>query len=189
MKVLNLIAKTRSVRRYKQSEAVSAKTLMYIAEAARMVGSAGNRQRFRLLLVNDERCDLIFNEIKFASALDWDGPKEGQRPAAYIVVMTEEEPDVNLSIDIGLAAQAMLMTATEEGLGGCMFRSFDREKLGKVLGKEPYMPALVISIGVPDEVVILQDVNPSRPNPLAYYRDNYDHHMVPKISTSTILLK
>ena len=187
MKVLNLIAKTRSVRRYKQSEKVSDKKLSYIAEAARMVGSAGNRQRLRLLLVNDERCELIFNEIRFASMLDWDGPKEGQRPAAYIVIMTEEEPDVNLSIDIGLAAQAMLMTATEEGLGGCMFRSFNREKLGKLLGKEPYMPALVISLGTPDEVVILQDVRPD--GKLAYYRDNYDHHMVPKISTNTIVLK
>ena len=190
MKVLNLIAKTRSVRRYKQSEKVSYKMLEYIAEAARVVGSAGNRQRLRLLLVNDERCNLIFNNIRFASNLNWDGPKEGQRPAAYIVVMTAEEPDVNLSIDIGVAAQAMLMTATEEGLGGCMFRSFDREKLGKLLGKEPYMPALVISLGVPDEVVILQDARSSAPDAnLSYYRDNYDHHMVPKISIGTLVLK
>lgn len=187
MKVLNLIAKTRSVRRYKQSEKVSLKKLSYIAEAARFVGSAGNRQRLRLLLVNDERCDLIFNEIKFAANLDWNGPEEGQRPAAYIVVMTDQEPDVNLSIDIGLAAQAMLMTATEEGLGGCMFRSFNREKLGKLLGKEPYMPALVISLGTPDEVVILQDVRAD--GNLSYYRDRYDHHMVPKISSETIVLK
>ena len=187
MKVLNLIAKTRSVRRYKQSEKVSTKTLRYIAEAARFTPSAGNRQRLRLLLVNDERCELIFNEIRFASMLDWNGPEEGQRPAAYIVVMTDEEPDINLSIDIGAAAQAMLMTATEEGLGGCMFRSFDREKLGKILGKEPYMPALVISLGTPDEVVILQDVRAD--GSLKYYRDNYGHHMVPKISSGTIVLK
>ena len=190
MKLLNLIAKTRSVRRYKQSKAVSDKMLTYIAEAARVVGSAGNRQRLRLLLVNDERCALIFDQIKFASLLDWDGPKEGQRPAAYIVVMTEGTPDANLWIDIGIAAQAMLMTATEEGLGGCMFRSFDPEKLGKILGKEPYMPALVISLGVPDEVVVLQDVKDVRPDGnLAYYRDRYDHHMVPKIPMEVLVLK
>ena len=189
MKLLNLIAKTRSVRRYKENEKVSMDTLTYIAQAARFVGSAGNRQRLRLLLVNDERCDTIFNQISFASYLrpEWNGPKEGERPAAYIVVMTDEEPDTNLAIDIGLAAQAMLMTATEEGLGGCMFRSFDREKLGSALGKAPYMPALVISIGTPDEVVILQDVRDD--GNLKYYRDNYGHHMVPKISLRSILIK
>lgn len=190
MKVLNLIAKTRSIRRYKESEKVSMKMLQYIAEAARVVGSAGNRQRLRLLLVNDERCDTIFKEIKFASALDWNGPEEGQRPPAYIVVMTDCEPDTNLAIDIGLAAQAMLMTATEEGLGGCMFRSFDREKLGNLLGKEPYMPALVISIGTPDEVVVLQDANDVRPDGnLNYYRNSYGYHLVPKISMGTLVLK
>ena len=64
------------------------------------------------------------------------------------------------------------------------------EKLGKLLGKAPYMPALVISLGVPDEVVILQDASDVRPNgPISYYRDKYDHHMVPKISMSTLVLK
>ncbi len=191
MKLLNLIARTRSYRRFKADRPVSSKTLEYIAQAARVVGSAGNRQRLRLMLINDERCDAIFGELRFASALtDWDGPKESERPTAYIVVMTDCELDVNLSIDIGLAAQAMLMTATEEGLGGCMFRSFDPEKLGAILGKAPYMPALVIALGEPDEVVILQEADDVRPNgDLRYYRDNYGHHMVPKISTKTLILK
>ena len=189
MKVLNLIAKTRSYRRYKESEKISTSKLNYLAEAARVVGSARNAQRLRLLLVNDERCDTIFENIRFAANLDWNGPEIGQRPPAYIVIMTEEEPDTNLAIDIGIAAEAMLITATEEGLGGCMFRSFDREKLGAALGKAPYMPALVIAIGVPDEVVVLQDVNPSRENPLMYFRDVYGHHLVPKIALSTLILK
>ena len=189
MKVLNLIAKARSYRRYKESEKIPMSKLQYLAEAVRVVGSARNAQRLRLLLVNDERCDTIFENIRFASALDWNGPEKGQRPPAYIVIMTEEEPDTNLAIDIGIAAEAILITATEEGLGGCMFRSFDREKLGAALGKAPYMPALVMAIGVPDEVVVLQDVNDSRPNPLAYYRDVYGHHMVPKISLGTLVLK
>jgi nitroreductase len=189
MKVLNLIAKTRSYRRYKECNKIPMSKLEYLAQAARFVGSAKNAQRLRLLLINDERCDAVFENIRFAANLDWNGPEIGQRPPAYIIVMTEEEPDTNLAIDIGLAAEAMLITATEEGLGGCMFRSFDREKLGKVLGKAPYMPALVIAIGEPDEVVILQDVNPNRENPLMYFRDDYGHHLVPKIGLQTIVLK
>ena len=68
-----------------------------------------------------------------------------------------------------------------------MFRSFDREKLGAILGKQPYMPALVISIGTPDEVVILQDKRPGDDRP--YYRDVYDHHLVPKIDIDTLVLE
>ncbi len=191
MKVLDLIAKTRSIRRYKQNEPVSMDALKYIAHAARFVPSTGNMQRLRLLLVNDERCDAIFNELSFAAHLrpDWQGPAEGEHPAAYIIVMTDTEPDVNLAIDMGVAAEAMLMTAREEGLGGCIFRSFNREKLGKILGKEPYMPAMVISIGYSDEVVIIQDVRDVKPDgDLRYYRNQYGHHIVPKIPLSTLLL-
>lgn len=192
MKVLDLIAKTRSIRRYKENEPVSRETLTYIAHAARFVPSTGNMQRLRLMLVNDkEGCDAIFEEISFAAHLrpDWTGPKEGERPAAYIVVMTDKEPDVNLGIDMGVAAEAMLITAREEGLGGCIFRSFDREKLGAKLGKAPYMPAMVISIGYSDEVVIIQAAENVRPNgDLRYYRNQYGHHIVPKIPLSQLLI-
>ena len=191
MKVLDLIAKTRSIRRYKQNEPVSMDALTYIAHAARFVPSTGNMQRLRLLLVNDDRCDAIFNELSFAAHLrpDWQGPAEGEHPAAYIIVMTDTEPDVNLAIDMGVAAEAMLITAREEGLGGCIFRSFNRAKLGKILGKEPYMPAMVISIGYSDEVVILQDSSKVRPDgDLRSYRTQYGHHIVPKIPLSTLLL-
>lgn len=192
MKVLDLIAKSRSIRRYDEAEKISMKQLEYIADAARVVPSTANMQRIRLMLINDERCEKIFNEISFAGALkpEWNGPEEGERPAAYIVVMTDKEPDTNLAIDIGIAAEAMLITATEEGLGGCMFRSFDREKLGEILGKSPYMPALVMSIGKPNEVVILQDADDVRPDgDLRYYRNQYGHHIVPKIGINTLVLK
>ena len=192
MKVFNLIAKARSIRRYKENEPVSDKQLRYIAEAARIVPSAGNRQRLRLMLINDERRDAIFKELTFAGHLhpEWTGPKEGERPVAYIVIMTEETPDTNLAIDIGIAAEALLLSATDEGLGGCMFRSFNKEKLSEILGHAPYKPELVISIGKPDEVVILQDANDVRPDGnLAYYRNAYGHHLVPKISIEDLILE
>ena len=192
MKVLNLIAKTRSIRRYKENEPVSREMLTYIAHAARFVPSTGNMQRLRLMLVNDkETCDAIFSNISFAAHLrpEWCGPKEGERPAAYIVVMTETEPDVNLGIDMGVAAEAMLITAREEGLGGCIFRSFDREALGAALGKSPYKPAMVISIGYSDEVVIIQHAPDVRPDGnLKYYRNQYGHHIVPKISIEQLII-
>lgn len=191
MKVLNLIAKTRSIRRYKEDEQVSIEQLRYIVTSTRFVASTGNSQRLRYMLVNDkETCQAIFEEIRFAGKLkDWDGPKEGERPNAYIVVMADVTPDVNLGIDMGIAAEAMLITAREEGLGGCIFRSFDAKKLGDKLGKAPYMPVMVISIGYDNEVVILQDaVDYKVTDTLAYWRDIYDHHMVPKLRIEQIIL-
>ncbi len=192
MEVLNLIAKARSIRRYDEAEKVSMEQLEYIAGAARIVPSTANMQRLRLMLINDERCEKIFNELSFARALKpgWNGPEEGERPTAYIVIMTDKEPDTNLAIDIGIAAEAMLLAATEAGLGGCMFRSFDRDKLGAILDKAPYMPVLVMSVGKPGEVVILEDVDDGAPDAdLRYYRNEYGHHIVPKISLKTLVLE
>ena len=193
MKVLNAIAKARSIRRYKEDIQVTTEQLEYIVNSTRFVGSAGNRQTLRYMLVNDkETCDKIFEEISFAAKLkpEWNGPAEGERPNAYIVVMTDTEPTINTAIDMGLAAEAMLLTATQEGLGGCLFRSFDPAKLGEKLGKAPYMPALVISIGYPDEVVILQCARDYKclDNP-SYHRDMYGHHIVCKLPLDAIIIK
>ncbi len=192
MKVLDLIAKARSIRRYDEAEKISMRQLELIAAAARIVPSTANMQRIRLMLINDERCEKIFNELSFARALKpaWNGPEEGERPVAYIVIMTDKEPDTNLAIDIGIAAEAMLLAATEAGLGGCMFRSFDSERLGAILDRAPYMPSLVMSIGKPNEVVILQDADDERLcGDLRYYRNEHGHHIVPKLSLKTLVLE
>ena len=185
--VYDLILKNRSYRRFRQARKIKTEELRFLIESARVTGSAANLQRIRYLLVNEEnQCLEVFKTLSFAGYLkDWGGPKDGERPSAYIVLMTEKEPDTNLAIDIGLAAQSILLTAREMGLGGCMFRSFKSEKLIPVLNKSPYIPSLVIALGEPSEDVYIVD---SENGEIKYYRDENDRHAVPKLSLDELIL-
>ena len=99
--------------------------------------------------------------------------------------MTEKSPDVNVGIDMGIAAEAMLLSAVDIGYGGCMFRSIKREELSAILGKEGYSPELVIALGAPSEEVYLTE---ARNGDIKYYRDELDRHAVPKLSLDELIL-
>ena len=186
--IKELLKETRSYRRYDESKPIDRRTLEQICEAVRFCPCAANLQRLRLVLLTEEKeCAEVFETLSFAAYLrPWVRPEEGERPVAYAVIMTEKEPDVNLSIDIGIAAEAMLLTAREMGIGGCMFRSFNAENLTRILGKEGYSPILVLSFGYPGEKIVLED---GRADALKYYRDSDGVHHVPKLPLEEIILK
>ena len=184
----NLIKKTRSYRRFDATRAVSYDEFLRMVEAARSSGSSANRQRIRFALVNDrDGCDKMFQNVAFAGYLkDWSGPAENERPTAYLALMCKEETiDTSLAIDIGIAAQSMLLCATEMGLGGCMIRSFKKENVDKILGKEGYNTALVIALGKPTERVYLTE---ALDGDIKYFRDENDDHAVPKLSLDELII-
>lgn len=185
--ISELIKKSRSYRRFDTERRISEEELLLMIESARCSPSAANRQRIRFALVNDkEICDKIFPNLSFAGYLkEWNGPIESERPAAYIVLFTATQIDTSLSIDIGIAAQSILLTATEMGLGGCMFRSFKREELEQILNKDGYSPELVIALGKPTENVYLTEV---KNGDIKYYRDENDDHVVPKYSLNELII-
>ena len=185
--ISELIKKSRSYRRFDVQRRITEKELLEMIESARCSPSAANRQRIRFALINDkDTCNKIFPNLSFAGYLkEWNGPTESERPAAYIAMLASTEIDTSLSIDIGIAAQSILLTATEMGLGGCMFRSFKREELKEVLGKDGYNIELVIALGKPTENVYLTDV---KDGDIKYYRDENDDHAVPKYSINELII-
>ena len=184
--VSELVKKNRSYRRF-ADVAVTEEELRYFVNSARLSASAANRQRLRFVLVSDKKTVAeVFDCLKFAAFLkDWSGPEEGERPAAYIVIMSEGELDINLAIDIGIAAQSILLTATETGVGGCMFRSYNSNRLAEILGREGYTPKLVIALGVPSENV---EIVAPKDGDLKYYRDEKGNHLVPKLSLDELII-
>ena len=174
-----LLLKTRSYRRFDESRRISDEDLLSLAEAARLCPSAANLQRIKLAFVNESlQCEKVFKTLGFAAYLkDWDGPVSGERPSAYAVLMSRTAPDINIGIDAGLVAEAVLLSAQEKGIGGCIFRSFNPAELDLALGKEGYTPILVIALGYPAERVVLEDV---KDGDIKYYRDADGVHHVPK---------
>ena len=186
--ISELIKKTRSYRRFDAKRAVTVEELREMVEAARCSGSAANRQRIRFVLVNDKpTCDKIFPNVAFAGYLkEWAGPTETERPMAYIVMMCKEnEIDTGLAMDMGIAAQSILLTATEMGLGGCMIKSFKKAKIEDVLGRCGYNAAFVIALGAPTEKVYLTSV---KDGDIKYFRDENDDHVVPKFSLDELII-
>lgn len=182
-----LVKKNRSYRRF-HADRLTVAELRSFVESARLSGSAANRQRLRFALVTErEMTDRVFECLRFAAFLtEWSGPAENERPAAYIVMMCKGELDTNLAIDAGIAAQSILLTATEQGIGGCMFRSYDSPRLTAILDRaEGYAPCLVIALGRPSERVLITE---PKDGDLKYYRDADDNHVVPKLSLDEIII-
>ncbi len=81
--------------------------------------------------------------------------------------------------DCGIAVQSMLLGAVEQGLGGCMIASIDRDGLRAALGIDPVLEILmVLALGQPNETVVLEDGK--TPDERPYWRDSAGVHHVPK---------
>ena len=118
----------------------------------------------------------------------WPGPAEGERPSAYIVILGDTEIRKTFGCDHGIAAQSIMLGATERGLGGCMIGSIKKNALRETLEiPERYEIQLVLALGKPAETVVLEDVGPD--GDIKYYRDEADVHHVPKRSLDDLILR
>ena len=182
------VVKNRSYRRFNETRPVTDGELRQMVESARCSASAGNLQKIRYALFNSKAdCERIFPHLGFAAYLkDWRGPCEGERPTAYIVMMLDSELDLNRAIDMGIAAEAILLTACEMGLGGCIFRNYSKKAIADVVGREGYSPELVIALGEPSETAYITSV---KDGDIKYYRDEKDNHAVPKLTLDELIIK
>lgn len=186
----DLVLKNRSYRRFYAEESVSEETLKELIDLARNTAASVNFQVLKYKLVNDsENNKKVFDNLAWAGLLkDWKGPEESERPSAYIIILCDKEISQSKPIDVGIAAQTILLGAAEKGLGGCMFGSIRRENLAKEFGidLERFSIELVIALGKPKETVKL--VSLPENGSTAYYRDKDGVHYVPKRSLDEIIL-
>ena len=184
----DLLLKNRSYRRFDQSVRVSMELLREMVEAARISGSARNMQPLKYMLFNDpEDCQRIFPTLAWAGYLkDWPGPVEGERPTAYIVQLGDLELTDDWWCDDGIAAQSMLLTAVEQGFGGCIIGSVQREKLRSLLEiPERYKIIQVLALGLPAEKVVIEEVTD---DDIKYWRDKDGVHHVPKRGLDELII-
>lgn len=184
-----LVHRNRSYRRFHQDQPIARETLCELVDLARHSPSAANRQPLKYILSADPETNArIFPYTRWAGALqDWGGPDEGERPTAYIVILGDTEVSKGFGCDHGIAAQSIMLGATEEGLGGCMIGALDRPGLRKALDiAERYEILLVLALGVPAETVVIEDL------PLGgshnYWRDERSVHHVPKRTLDELII-
>jgi nitroreductase len=190
MNLRDLLTANRSYRRYRADEPLNPRTLVELVELTRLCPSAGNRQPLRYMIVSDpEECEKLLPRLAWARDLkDWNGPSEHERPTGYIVVLVDTRITDQFTVDAGIAAQSILLGAVERGLGGCMLGSINRDAIRHDFHiPEHYGICLVIALGVPDEVVVLE--NAKTPDDVAYWRDDQNVHHVPKRTMSELLVR
>ena len=188
----DLIVKNRSYRGYDESRKITREELTEFVDCARLSASSVNRQPFKYYLAyTEEATGKIQPLTGWARALPGKGlPYPGHRPTAFIVICQETEWDADLSryrVDLGIAAQSMLLRATETGLGGIMIGNFSPAKIAEALSLPPHtVPMLIVAFGKPDETVVLTEAKAGEP--LNYYRDENDVHYVPKRRLEDIVI-
>lgn len=184
-----LVRQTRSYRRFQESHRIPMETLRDLVDLARLSGSGRNLQPLKFLPCNDPGWNArIFPELAWAGYLpDWDGPRAGERPSAYLVVLGDQTLTREFGVDPGIACQSILLGASERGLGGCMIGSIKRERLREVLAIPEHLAILlVIALGKPVEEVVLEPLGADRS--VKYWRDAAGVHHVPKRALDEVLL-
>jgi nitroreductase len=187
--IRDLIIKNRSYRRFVQEAAIDRHTLEELVDLARLSASGANLQPLKYILSCDpQKNALIFPHLAWAGYLkDWPGPSEGEKPSAYIIILIDTQIRDSVGCDHGIAAQSILLGATERGLGGCIIGSVQRDGLRKALDiPSHYEILLVVALGKPKEKAVLETVGPS--GDIKYWRDAGGVHHVPKRSLDDIII-
>ncbi len=185
----DLILQNRSYRRFRENVPVEHETLRKLVDLARLSPSAANLQPLKYILSCDPETNaLIFPHLAWAGYLtEWPGPAEGERPAAYIIILGDTQIMQSFGCDHGIAAQSILLGAAERGLGGCMIGSIQRNALRAALNiPERYTILLMLALGQPAETCVIEPVGEA--GDIKYWRDAAGTHHVPKRSLDELIL-
>jgi nitroreductase len=154
---MDVILNRRTIRRFK-SQAIDRKTLKEIVNAGRLASTAGNRQPWEFVIVDDK--SLIEDVFK---SLGWLGgsPTDKQRPTALVAVLLANPQDKwSAYADGGAAIQNMQLAAWSKGIGGCWIGSIDAEPVRRML-KIPEELKLfsILALGIPAEKPVIEDAD------------------------------
>ena len=165
MNVYEAAMKRRSIRRF-EDKPVPYEVLEKCVDAGRLAPSGRNQQVCEFIIVDDkqilpEMFDNIGGSVKMPP--EKGGPRPENTPKAYIVIVINKliEADTNRRritlYDIGMAAENIILTALEEGLGCCPVMMFNEEGFKKALSiPDGYDIGLVIVTGYPDETSLAE---------------------------------
>jgi nitroreductase len=183
----DLILKNRSYRKFHADHNISLEVLESLVDLARITPSSKNFQPLKYALVHSKPLsDEVFQCLGWAKHLkDWNGPAENERPPSYIVMLLDKNLNQQALIDAGISAQTILLAAMEKGIGGCIIRTVDREKLASILKLPDHFEIIqVIALGLPNQEVVLTEVDESGKT---NYFEKDGIHYVPKRKLKDII--
>ena len=140
MDVFQAVASRRDERRYAPDRKLAPDLVERILDAGRLVGSARNRQPWRFVLVESSDTVDALAETVFE-------PKNVTSAALVVAIVTAGGKG---ALDVGRAAQNMMLTAWNEGVLSTPNGIADGERAAAALGRpDEDEPVIVISFGYP----------------------------------------
>lgn len=184
--LLKLLQRNRSHRAYDVSFQVREDQLRRIIEVNRYTPSARNQQVLRFRMVLSDEAEKVLPHIRLGAALpELNLPQKGSEPRAFIIICSIAEKSRFVDIDLGIAAQSMLLQATEIGLNGICIAAFDKQRIKEQFNL-PYEPLMILAIGRGKDNIVLTEIKANESH--NYYR--YDGvHYVPKLRTEELIIK
>lgn len=187
MSVYPLIARRRSIRRFKQTP-IHYETLKKIVDAGRLAPSATNLQPLQFIIVDDrDKVKSLFEHTQWARLLPNNAgrPQEGQQPTAFIVILANKALETPWTChDVGAAVENMILTALEEEIGSCWIASVNRTFVAETFHvPENFKIDSVVGFGYPDEEPVMEPLAQSTD----YYKDESGRLHVPKRALEDIV--
>ena len=181
MDVRQAIKTRRSIRFFTQ-QVISEEIFTQLIEAGRCAPSAANKQPLEYIIVNEKQItDRLFEQLAWAAYVQPKrNPPADKRPAAYIVVLVNNEITLENfgGIDAAAAIENILLSAWAKGIGSCWIGSVNRHNVIDILNiPQNYILDSVIALGYPAEQPQMEDC---KDDSIKYYLDADNTLHVPK---------
>ena len=143
MEVFEAIKNRRSIRKYRQ-EQIPKEKIDILIEAGRLAPTAANKQRFKLVIVDNEeikkRLGVACNNQTFVGT------------ASHVIAGTVD-PDWKWNqVDIAIVLEHIVLEAFQLGFGTCWIGAFNEEEVKKILNiPENIKVVALLAIGFADE--------------------------------------
>ena len=155
--------------------------------AARLSPTARNDQPLEFVIVNDKKQVQRMNEaVYFGGSVKQKGRIEGEEPKAFIVILANKKKsdEKYIGMDVGIAAEAIVLTAWEKGIGSCIQGAIEKERIKGILGiPNSFNVPLVVSLGFPAEKPVVEKATKT----LDYWIDEKNELHIPKKSLDDVL--
>ena len=184
--LVSLLKKNRSYRGYDPAYKVPLTALEQMVAVNMLLPSAKNQQALRFKLVTEESgAEKVLENIKLGGMLpELHLPFPGTEPKAFIIICATVPESKMLHVDVGIAAQSMLLKAVDMGYNGLIIGAFNAKNITEKFSL-PYPPVLILAIGKGNEKIELTEISADESH--AYWREN-GTHFVPKVRWKELIV-
>lgn len=190
MELSELYQKCRTIRKFTQEE-IPEKDIDAILENLRYVHSGNNRQTLSYVAVTSkEKRAAVSDLVHYAAILPREiaDPKENEKATAYLIIVGAADHNRTIDIDTGIAAEYVMESTFELGIGSCMMLNYNVTEVNKILELPKEQTSLmVIALGYPAHTS--EAVEIGEDGSTAYTCDAQYHFRVPKKTVAQIAKK